>query len=160
MKHSASPLRVFTAQAPLQAYHGTTDLAAFTHGMPPAATCHWYTKVPWKKHDRWMDGGPHLEEGIPYANIIWEALGLRNRAQHTEAISQWAQEIRTHEQLATQCGMLFVTDRREDAERYGKYIEIDLASPFVLDVLDDPHVRTHNGWIVLLKAHAPIPMIS
>lgn len=152
--------RIFTAPAPLRAYHGTTDLSPLASGIPPASMCHWFMRTSWERHDRWMGGGPHLEEGIPYANIVWEALGLRDRRARAEGVAPWARRIRTHAELGAECGMLFVTDRRQNAERYGECVEIDLASPLVLDVVDDPHVRTHRGWIVLIKAGARVPLTA
>jgi len=140
-----------------EAWHGTWQPDFLDGPVPPANECHLFTRVDWHKHDSWMSGGPHLEEGIPYANIIWEALGLRDRDRRDAP--EWAKGIRSFRELGEKVGMFFVTDRPEDAGRYGtSVIPIDLDAEQVLDVIGDPHVRTHNGWIVLVKAGEAFPV--
>lgn len=112
----------------------------------------WYTKVDWRKYDSWISGGPHLEEGIPYANIIWEAIGLRDRVKNPDSVPVWARNIRSHRQLSFEYGFIFVTDCIEAASRYGNARAVDVHQSAIVDVIEDPHVRTHNGWILILKA--------
>jgi len=140
-----------------QTWHGTWQPDFLEGPVPPASECHLFTRVDWYKHDSWMSGGPHLDEGIPYANIIWESLGLREKGRPNAP--EWAKGFRSFKELGDAVGMFFVTDRREDAGRYGTSVfEIDLDAEQVLDVIVDPHVRTHNGWIVLVKAGEPFPI--
>lgn len=148
----------FTASVPEHAYHGSTDIKPLVAGMPPANDCYWFTRARWEDHDSWMSGGPQLEAGIPYANIVWEAAGLRNRRRNPERVAPWAREIRTHAELAEEFGILFVTDELRAAERYGKAHEIDLEAAGIVDVIEDPHVRTHNGWILIIRAGAAVPI--
>jgi hypothetical protein len=103
-----------------------------------------------------MDGGPHLESGIPYANIVWESLGLRERGR--PRAPEWARGIRSFEELGERFGMVFFTDREEDAARYGEVHILDLDADQVLDVIEDPHTRTHRAWIALLQPGLPLPL--
>lgn len=152
--------RGFTDEAPIRAYHGSDDVSALEAGMPAASTNRLHVRTNWRSHDDWMSGGPHLEEGIPYANIVWEALGLRDRTRDPAGVAGWARHLRSHDQLAADYGMLFVTNDVEDAERYGKAREVDLSDEAVIDVIADPHVRTHSGWIVILRTGARVPFVE
>lgn len=127
-------------------------------GMPAAKLSQWHTLVSWDKHDSWMSGGPHLEAGIPYANIVWEEAGLRHRKSKPDDVAPWAREMRTHAQLAEKFGILFVTDDIRSAERYGTAYEVDLDNPNIVDVIQDPHVRTHNGWILVVRTGSQIAL--
>jgi hypothetical protein len=150
--------RTFTAFPPSPAWHGTRDPDFLRRNpVPPARLCSWNTLVPWRSYDAWMSGGPHPEPGLPYANYVWVSLGLRYRA--TEPVPSWAAGIRSHADLADRIGYLFVTDSPLSAERnYGLPVEIDPFAPQILDVLEDPHVRTHRGWMLLIEAGAPFPL--
>jgi hypothetical protein len=148
----------FIVAPPAEAFHGTNTPDLLREPIPPFSDSNWCTRVSWDKHDSWMSGGPHLEEGIPYANIVWEQLGLRDRSRAN--VPDWAKHIRSFDQMVQEIGILFVTDREADAERYGETFKIDLDAEQVLDVIEDPHVRTHNGWIVLIKAGEPFPLLD
>ena len=144
---------------PDRAWHGTTDASPLAAGMPPAVSSSWYSRTSWRRFDRWMVGGPHLDEGLPYANVLWEALGLRDRPRLPDGVHPAFRSIRSHHELATRFGMLFVTDREEDARRYGDPHEIDLRSSSVVAVVEDPHVRTHAGWIAVVPVGATVPFL-
>ncbi len=148
----------FRVQAPSRLLHGTTDASTLMGGMPPCSSCDLWTRVAWPAHDLWMDGGPHLEAGIPYANIVWEALGLRDRVRRPEGVAPWARGIRSHAQLARECGILFLTDCDRAAARYGDVHEFDQTAPGILDIVGDPHVRTHSGWIAIIRTGAQVPL--
>jgi hypothetical protein len=148
----------YTAIPPDHAYHGSADIRPLATGMPPAKNCLWFTRVKWEDHDTWMNGGPHLEAGIPYANIVWEAAGLRDRKRNPDGVAPWAREIRTHDELAEKFGILFITDELRAAKRYGKAYEIDLEAAGIVDVIEDPHVRTHRGWILIIGTGSQIPL--
>lgn len=152
--------RAFTDEAPARAYHGSDDVSVFDAGMPAASTNRWHVRTAWRSHDDWMSGGPHLEEGIPYANIVWEAVGLRDRKANPNGVATWARHLRSHDQLAREYGIMFVTNDVRDAERYGKAHRIDLSADDVVDVIVDPHVRTHAGWMVILRKGARIPFVE
>ena len=149
----------FTHDPPDRAFHGTTCLNALHNGIPSADTNLWFTRVRWEAYDRWMEGGPHLEEGIPYANILWESLGLRKRQGCPSSVAPWAKNIKTFAQLGEGFGFLFVTDSKQNAERYGKAHEVDLMHDAILDVIEDPHVRTHSGWIIILPKGEAVPFL-
>ena len=149
--------QTFTDIAPSRAFHGSMSKMPFAGGLKPACLNYgWqfvdWQFVDWRAHDRWMDGGPHLESGIPYPNIIWEACGLRDRNTRRTRPAPWARSIRTHRELGERYGFFFVTDTIRDAARYGSVYEIDLDQDGIVDVIEDPHVRTHNGWIVVAAA--------
>lgn len=151
-------MRSLPTNVPDRAYHGSMDISPLLAGIPALAMHHLWTRVDWRLHDAWMSGGPHLEEGIPYANIVWEALGLRDRRRNQDGVPLWARNVRMHRELASTCGMIFVTDDARAAERYGRVYEFDIHDPAVLDVVEDPHVRTHSGWIVLMRTGSPVPL--
>lgn len=151
--------RRFIAESPCRAFHGTTDPAPLLEGMPSAAACSLFTLTRWDRHDDWMSGGEHLDEGIPYANIVWEAIGLRDRKTNPDGVPLWARGIRSHRDLASGYGVLFFTDNEADASRYGHALEIDLEDAAIVDVVDDPHVRTHNGWIAIITAGRRVPFL-
>lgn len=151
--------RVFTTEVPAEAFHGSYDVTALELGMPAAATSILFSRVRWPEHDSWMSGGPHLETGIPYANIVWEALGLRDRRTRPDCIPEWARAIRSHEEFASGFGILFFTDNPDDAKRYGPPHRLDLNDPAVLDVVEDPHIRSHRGWIAIMRAGSKVPFV-
>jgi hypothetical protein len=129
-------------------------------GMPSASSCSWFNRTDWRSHDSWMSGGPHLDGGIPYANIVWEAVGLRDRQSNPSGVPEWARGIRSFADLAEGYGILFFTDGEADAGRYGECLELDLSSDAIVDVIEDPHVRTHRGWIAIIRAGDPVPFVD
>ncbi len=145
---------------PARAYHGTTNIDFFSNGMPPANGSHWFKRASWREHDRWMAGGPHLETGIPYANIIWEAIGLRYRNQSPAQVAEWARQIKSYDELSSDYGIIFVTDAFDAARKYGDVYEIELSDPSIVDIIADPHVRTHNGWILIIRSGSRLPLKS
>lgn len=151
--------RSFLAEVPKRAFHGSLEVSPLLGGMPPADSCGIFSRVAWPLHDSWMSGGPHLDAGIPYANIVWEAIGLRERRIAPDGVPEWARSIRSHGELARRFGILFFTDNEGDAARYGAVHEVDLGDPAIIDVVDDPHVRTHRGWIAILEAGAKVPIL-
>lgn len=148
----------FRVPTPSRLLHGSMDVSALMRGMPSCSSSDLWTRVPWRSHDAWMAGGPHLEAGIPYANIVWEALGLRDRARDPSAVAPWARRIRSHAQLGRECGILFLTDCERAAARYGHVHDFDATAPGVLDIVEDPHVRTHSGWIAIIRTGARVPL--
>ena len=100
--------RTFRVEVSEGAFHGTLSVSALLEGMPSAGSCGIFTKVPWADHESWMSGGPHLDAGIPYANIVWETLGLRDRRTDPSGVAGWARTIRTHRALADRFGILLV----------------------------------------------------
>lgn len=142
------------------AYHGTTNIELFSNGMPPANQCHWFQRTSWQNHDRWMAGGAHLEIGIPYANIIWDAIGLRTRKQRPDKVAKWARKIKSYDEFSRDYGIIFVTDTLDAARRYGEAYEIDLTDSSIVDIISDPHVRTHNGWILIIRSGSRFPLKS
>lgn len=56
--------------------------------------------------------------------------------------------------------MLFVTNNTVDAQRYGNVFKIDMTSHDILETIEDPHVKTHRGWIVLMKPRIPLSNFS
>lgn len=101
---------------------------------------------------------PHPEAGLPYANVLWEGLGLR--CGGSGPISQEFAHVRSFRELGEQFGILFVTKSERDAGRYGTPVKIDLEDENVLAVIEDPHVRTHSGWIVIMPVGAKIPVVG
>jgi hypothetical protein len=135
-------------------YHGTTDPAALLGPCAPAAGSRWWGRIPWRVYDR-----DFQEARLAYANVVWDGLGLLESGR--PHAPEWAQRIRTFDQLAQLIGILFVTDNRQRAEDlYGPTIEIDMNHPSILDVVVDPNAQTHNAWILVLKAGEPLPLLA
>lgn len=140
-------------------FHGTTeDLTGRI--VRPLYTSSYFVRVHEKKYSRWINWGPEPEAGMPYANVIWEALGLRKRSRNPELVPEWARHIKSYHDLSRQFGILFVTDNEKDAGRYGKPYEIDLDHPSILTMIKDPHIQTHNAWILIMKAGEYLPVVG
>jgi hypothetical protein len=144
---------------PGRLFHGTADDLT-GRIVRPLYTSQYFVRVHEKKYSRWANWGPEPEVGMPYANVIWEALGLRKRSRNPELVPEWAKHIKSYHDLSRQFGILFVTDNEKDAERYGKPYEIDLDHPSILTMIKDPHIRTHNAWILIMKAGEYLPVVG
>jgi len=141
-------------------FHGTCSPAPLLGPCQPAASNRWWTAVGWDVYDEWVDG-IDCEAGIPYANIVWEALGLCDPGRAD--VPEWALDVRDFEDLGRRVGMLFVTDAHGTARAetlYGPLVEIDTAAPDILGAVHDPNARTHAGVILLVRAGAPLPLLD
>jgi len=141
-------------------WHGTATPGFLDGPVPPASQCGWWSRSTWEHHDAWMDGVGDPENRIPYANIIWDQLGLRERGRPNAP--EWAKGIRSFKELGETVGMLFVSPDREYVESWygGPALEIDLSADQVLDVVWDPHIQRRDAYIVLIKAGEPFPVLK
>jgi len=143
----------------MRMWHGTATPGFLDGPVPPARKCHWWSESDWDHHDDWMEGVGDPELGIPYANIIWEQLGLREEGR--PQAPEWARGIKSFEELGMTVGILFVSPDREYAESwYGPTVEIDLSADQVLGVVWDPHIQNRDAYIVLIKAGEPFPVVK
>jgi hypothetical protein len=134
-------------------HHGTTTPEALEGPCLPASQNRWWNRVTWQTFDT-----DFQEARLAYANIVWAGLGLREPGRPDAP--DWARGIRTFRELGENFGILFVTDDPRRAETlYGPTVEIDMAHPSVLDVIEDPNALTHNAWVLVLRAGEPLPLM-
>jgi hypothetical protein len=135
-------------------FHGTLYPDALSGPCLPASETRLWGRVPWATYDN-----DFQEARMAYANVVWEGLGLRERGRPNAP--EWANGIRTFEQLGLMVGTLFVTDDPARAQTlYGPTIEIDMNHPSILDVVEDPNAMTHSAWILILKVGEPLPLLA
>jgi hypothetical protein len=120
-----------------------------------AAEAGQWSRRRWHEYEAWLAGG-RRDYAIPYANMVWDRLGLYESGR--PSAPAWARGARSFAALGRAVGLLFATDDRGYAERYGEALEVDLGAEQVIDVVDDLHVRAHRAWIVLVRPGAPLPL--
>lgn len=145
--------KFFAGDLPDVLFHGSQQ--GIPQGMPCrcARETSWWRAMDWEEYDEGLEG----DDRTAYANIVWEFLGLRDPERRD--VPGWAKDVPDMEELSKRIGIFFVTDdERAAAGRYGPVHAVDMASPYILDVVPDPNPGTYNAWIVLIEAGRPLPL--